>query len=577
MLNPRLQFAAAGTASARRWYALASDGLRDDRCSTMQWIEKDCWEWAHEHLREYLCGVELDDAGVARTTDMPRCEGECLMLESRGTARARAVYDIAATLRWEAGSKGGGQKAVGVLEIEEINADSVREGLVVKVKVTDLIVADESVRAQMQDLVQKCAARTIAAKVELFVSALHKHLGTVRDPAEIVKAAAARIAADNEADDEEFTDEMMEGMLSGMNLQWNSDDDDETESIPLFMDDDQFLGSEGNEAADALKAIMDEQDTPELRAEELKDEGNAELKKGLSHRPVALNRYSQALELKCKDQKLNSVIYSNRAHVHMLNRNWGRALADCKAAIDADGSNVKAYFRATKCCNTLHKTQYAMLFAEKGLRRDKGNTALKAELKKAKAAYRKENEKKKEKKATQIVAKQEEKSVQETTLRQGVSMGKAVLECQNGEYAGAEPCLVDGVLCWPVLFVYEEHRQRDFVQMCPSDACLADQLQQMFPPAVPPPPWDPAASYAMGRLAVYFVEEWAGSVNREGEWQRGWHDGATSLGRKYVEVDITQSLEKVLLHPKLTVPQWPIFHVFVRGAPFTEQFLKGRT
>ena len=48
----------------------------------MQWIEKDCSEWARENLKEYLCGVELDDAGLARTTDMPRCEGECLMLES---------------------------------------------------------------------------------------------------------------------------------------------------------------------------------------------------------------------------------------------------------------------------------------------------------------------------------------------------------------------------------------------------------------------------------------------------------------------------------------------------------------
>ena len=40
-----------------------------------------------------------------------------------------------------------------------------------------------------------------------------------------------------------------------------------------------------------------------------------------------------------------------------------------------------------------------------------------------------------------------------------------------------------GLLCWPVLFVYEEHRQRDFVQTMPSNACLADQLCQMFPPS----------------------------------------------------------------------------------------------
>ena len=40
------------------------------------WSEKDCSAWAKEHLAEHLCGVELDDAGVARTTKMLRCEGD---------------------------------------------------------------------------------------------------------------------------------------------------------------------------------------------------------------------------------------------------------------------------------------------------------------------------------------------------------------------------------------------------------------------------------------------------------------------------------------------------------------------
>jgi hypothetical protein len=74
----------------------------------------------------------------------------------------------------------------------------------------------------------------------------------------------------------------------------------------------------------------------------------------------------------------------------------------------------------------------------------------------------------------------------------------------------------------------------------------------------------------------YFVEEWAGQL-REGEWQRGWHDGATALGRRYVEVDVMKPLRVLLEHPRHTVPQWPIFHVFVRGSAFATQFLEGRT
>jgi hypothetical protein len=34
-----------------------------------------------------------------------------------------------------------------------------------------------------------------------------------------------------------------------------------------------------------------------------------------------------------------------------------------QAAIAADPTNVKAYFRAAKCCNTLHKPKFAVVSA----------------------------------------------------------------------------------------------------------------------------------------------------------------------------------------------------------------------
>ena len=81
------------------------------------------------------------------------------------------------------------------------------------------------------------------------------------------------------------------------------------------------------------------------------------------------------------------------------------------------------------------------------------------------------------------------------------------------------------------------------------------------------PCWDPSAHYSALQLAVYFVEEWAGQL-REGGWQRGWNDGGTALGWRYVEVDVLQPLKALLEHPRHTIPQWPMFHVFVRGSRF---------
>ena len=173
---------------------------------------------------------------------------------------------------------------------------------------------------------------------------------------------------------------------------------------------------------------------------------------------------------------------------------------------------------------------------------------------------------------------QEATKASSATIAKGVKLGPSVLECQTGEYGGAAPFVTDeGELCWPLLFVYEEYRQRDFIEAFGEHSCLGEQLAQMFPPLVPPPGWDPSAAYTAESLSVYFAEEWAGTVNREGEWSRGWNDGATALARKYVEVDLLTPLKDLLLDPRLTVPQWPIFHVFARGSPFLSQFLEGRT
>ena len=155
-----------------------------------------------------------------------------------------------------------------------------------------------------------------------------------------------------------------------MDLQWTEKDEHGEEDIPLFMDELPEAGT-GNDAVDALRAVIDEEDTAEVRAEDLKDKGNQALKRGLSHRPVALAKYTEALAQRCQDAQLNAIIYANRAHVHMLNKNWGRALKDCQAAIKADPQNIKPYFRAAKCCNSMHKPKFAAVLAEKGLRLDK--------------------------------------------------------------------------------------------------------------------------------------------------------------------------------------------------------------
>jgi hypothetical protein len=48
--------------------------------------------------------------------------------------------------------------------------------------------------------------------------------------------------------------------------------------------------------------------------------------------------------------------------------NYGKVIADCVEAIRLDSSNVKAYWRAAKAANALHKHQQAATFAQDGLK-----------------------------------------------------------------------------------------------------------------------------------------------------------------------------------------------------------------
>jgi tetratricopeptide (TPR) repeat protein len=86
------------------------------------------------------------------------------------------------------------------------------------------------------------------------------------------------------------------------------------------------------------------------------DRGNESLKLGTPfHCRQAAACYSQALAQGLSDPKANSVFYANRAQAHLQLRNWGKALADGRAAVELHPGNVKAAFRAAKAAAQLGK------------------------------------------------------------------------------------------------------------------------------------------------------------------------------------------------------------------------------
>ena len=77
----------------------------------------------------------------------------------------------------------------------------------------------------------------------------------------------------------------------------------------------------------------------EEKSLQLKDEGNKQLIAG--HFLEAIGLYSEALEL----APTNAIILSNRAQAYIKVENYGLAISDATAAMEADPSYPKSYYR----------------------------------------------------------------------------------------------------------------------------------------------------------------------------------------------------------------------------------------
>jgi hypothetical protein len=113
-----------------------------------------------------------------------------------------------------------------------------------------------------------------------------------------------------------------------------------------------------------------------------------------------------------------------------------------------------------------------------------------------------------------------------------------------------------GLLAWPVIFLYPEHGETDFVEEFVEDQAFADHVEAMFGQGVESPPWDKEGQYKADRLKLYF-EDNTGSMP------------------KLVPVDKTKILREVLTDKRYSVMGGtPGFIVVVNKSPFHIEFVK---
>lgn len=109
-------------------------------------------------------------------------------------------------------------------------------------------------------------------------------------------------------------------------------------------------------------------------------------------------------------------------------------------------------------------------------------------------------------------------------------------------------------LVWPVLFLYPEFGDTDFIEAFHEDEVFGDHLEAMFGAGVERPPWDQEGRYRPDTVGLYYEDE---------------------KRSKLVRFDARRSLREVVGDERYLVKGGtPGFIVMVEGSEFHKDFLK---
>ncbi|XP_063747934.1 tetratricopeptide repeat protein 4 isoform X2 [Eleginops maclovinus] len=317
--------------------------------------------------------------------------------------------------------------------------------------------------------------------------------------------------------------------------------------------------------------IHDEDAPPEEQAANLKDEGNAFFKE--KNYKKAILSYTAGLKKKCGDQDLNTVLLTNRAAAHFHLGNMRSAFNDAAAAKKIKPDHLKALIRGAQSCIELRNFAEGVQWCDEGLKvhpsdkklqelrstADKHKRAAERDARKAKIKEKKLQGEKEallaaiKDRGIKLFQSSKPRSKEESS---SAAMSQLSLDCLSSQEATGAQVFLDEqhILHWPVLFLYPEHQQTDFISAFCENDCFVNHLAVMFGEELPP--WDAERKYHPQNLQLYFEDEVKDTL---------------------YQVNPETSLLKVLQQKRFFIKAGsPSFIVVVKGSPFWEQFSTGK-
>ncbi|XP_063795728.1 tetratricopeptide repeat protein 4 [Pseudophryne corroboree] len=340
--------------------------------------------------------------------------------------------------------------------------------------------------------------------------------------------------------------------------------EEEFDKVPMFMK--KAPDEIDPERAPELACIQSMLFDSEEHATSYKEEGNEYFKE--KNYKKAIIAYTEGIKKNCKDPELNAVLYTNRAAAQFYIGNYRSSLNDAIAARKHKPDHLKAVIRGALCYMEVKKYAEAVNWCDEGLRISPSEKKLLETRTKADKLHRAA-----ERDARKMRQAEKKKQVEKDSLLRAIKdRGIKLLDERNEEEEETSGVLQDGLSCsenltgahvhldesdrlnWPVLFLYPEHSQTDFISSFPEDSRFTDHLNEMFAQELPP--WDTERKYLAHNLEVYFEDEESQSFH---------------------QVNPDSTLLKTLQHSRFRVKAGtPSFLILVKRSPFSMKYFSDK-
>merc|ERR1719468_42525 len=317
-----------------------------------------------------------------------------------------------------------------------------------------------------------------------------------------------------EGDDE--NDAIMDAYLDKIKHEykdgWTEENwEEEMEKHPMFMTKMPGADDEVPEALEALQQLQwDPDQTPEEKAIKYKEEGNFNFK--CKNYKRAIISYTEGLKEKIEDNKeLMSILHNNRATSHFYLKNYRSAFNDACFARKFNKKNLKAILKGAESCHELKMYDDAIQWCESALSLNPDDEKAKELRKKCEVSKKSYEKEKRKKEAEARKYSEKQKKILNLIKTRGIQVqekdSKFIELLENPQtplHKRIEISELGDSLMWPVVLLYPEFGQTEFIEAFDEYSIFDDHLQMMFGEV---PEWDQSGTYKYQNLEVYYEDQ----------------------------------------------------------------------